>query len=300
MTRTPLASFLADRQPETLLTVPPAGNHGDALLQSGFRAMATDLGVPIRRLGTVLGTDLTGLIDDVNPRNASLSHPTSLVRAAIAAGLWALNGARTDVDTVYIHGGGNFNELWGDGVGCFEVATRFFEGDIVVGPQSCQFERTDPRSLFVDVSNEVHLFCRERYSYELMDEAVSDLPHVTAHLSPDTALYYEREDLVRGSGTEEYTLLAFRGDRESAGSRDVDCGGDTATVEEDISVTRDSLSAFVEAVARAERVHTDRLHVGVLATILGKPTTLYANAYHKNRGVYEYSLSGYEHVEFVE
>ena len=63
---------------------------------------------------------------------------------------------------------------------------------------------------------------------------------------------------------------------------------------------RGSLSNFVSAVANARRIYTDRLHVSILAHILGKEVTLYSNRYHKNRGVYEFSLSGDSKVVFVE
>ena len=36
---------------------------------------------------------------------------------------------------------------------------------------------------------------------------------------------------------------------------------------------------------------TDRLHSAILGTILGIPVTLMPNSYHKNRAVWEYSLS---------
>jgi len=65
---------------------------------------------------------------------------------------------------------------------------------------------------------------------------------------------------------------------------------------EDIS-KRGSLTDLVSTIVNTRRVHTDRLHVAILGSIVGKETTLYGNRYHKNHGVYRYSLKG--KVSFV-
>ncbi len=37
-------------------------------------------------------------------------------------------------------------------------------------------------------------------------------------------------------------------------------------------------------------VNTDRLHVAILASLLGKEVNFYPNSYYKNEAVYNYSL----------
>ena len=74
------------------------------------------------------------------------------------------------------------------------------------------------------------------------------------------------------------------------------CGDDDNPVVSDVSM-RGSLTDFVSTVENAEEVFTDRLHVAILGSILGKKVTLYGNVYHKNRGVWEYSLR--DTVNFV-
>ncbi len=51
-------------------------------------------------------------------------------------------------------------------------------------------------------------------------------------------------------------------------------------------VTRD----FLAVLQRAERVETDRLHVGIGASLLGKDVRLLDNSYGKNKGIYELSM----------
>jgi len=149
----------------------------------------------------------------------------------------------------------------------------------------------------------ITLFCRERYSLEHMS-AIARLPNVRMDLSGDTALYIERRDLTEliSPSDRAYDLICFRRDKESLiprQEREQILKNSEDPFVGDIS-KRGSLSDFVSAVANAGRVYTDRLHVAILAHILGKETTLYGNRYHKNRGVYEYSLSQDPKVTFVD
>lgn len=56
---------------------------------------------------------------------------------------------------------------------------------------------------------------------------------------------------------------------------------------------------YVEAVAGAGAVVTNRLHVAIPAALLGKPTWLMDSGYHKLSGVYERSLSSLPNLTFV-
>jgi exopolysaccharide biosynthesis predicted pyruvyltransferase EpsI len=55
---------------------------------------------------------------------------------------------------------------------------------------------------------------------------------------------------------------------------------------------RDTVDVFVETVRDAAEVHTDRLHVMLLAVMLGKPVIAYQTLYGKLEAVYEHSLKG--------
>lgn len=58
---------------------------------------------------------------------------------------------------------------------------------------------------------------------------------------------------------------------------------------------------FLARIARFRTVHTNRLHVGVAAAILGKDVRLYSNDYFKIQAIYEASLAPYfPNVHFAE
>jgi exopolysaccharide biosynthesis predicted pyruvyltransferase EpsI len=47
---------------------------------------------------------------------------------------------------------------------------------------------------------------------------------------------------------------------------------------------------FIEKIARAEYIFTNRLHVGVLGHLLGRNVYMVEGSYHKMTGIYEYSM----------
>ena len=66
------------------------------------------------------------------------------------------------------------------------------------------------------------------------------------------------------------------------------------------SPDRASFDGFCETIARSAVVCTNRLHVGVFAAMLGKPTLLRSGSYHKIRGIYAYSLADDGDVHLVD
>lgn len=64
------------------------------------------------------------------------------------------------------------------------------------------------------------------------------------------------------------------------GNRDISAEGTEST----------PMADFLDAIARFETIHTNRLHVSIAAAMMGRRVHLYANSYFKNRSIYEASL----------
>lgn len=64
------------------------------------------------------------------------------------------------------------------------------------------------------------------------------------------------------------------------GNRDISAEGTEST----------PMADFLDAIARFETVHTNRLHVSIAAAMMGRQVHLYPNSYFKNRSIYEASL----------
>jgi exopolysaccharide biosynthesis predicted pyruvyltransferase EpsI len=124
--------------------------------------------------------------------------------------------------------------------------------------------------------------------------------NVHIHLSHDTSLYLLKEDFSLQNWNKSYILIAPRNDRESAVTWDKrKIRSPTRILFGDI-VKLDNFNDYVNIIWNARQIYTDRLHNAILSAILGKETFLYPNSYHKNKGVYEFSLSTYPNVKFVD
>lgn len=287
-------SFLREHEDDRIYTVTPGGNHGDTLIHMGLVKKLDEAGVSHEcwNLEEVYGERVF----------VGLKYLLNIAgwRIGFDPGLKLLD-VPENTDLILFEGGGYMNDVWYGPV-LLRQALKRYRQPVAVAPQSYIFERTDFGGMLPD-DRQITLFCRERYSLEHMS-AIARLPNVRMDLSGDTALYIERRDLTEhiGPSDREYDLICFRRDKESLIPRDemekiVRSSEDPFVG--DIS-KRGSLSDFVSAVANADRIHTDRLHVAILGHILGKETTLYGNRYHKNKGVYEYSLSDDPNIRFVD
>ena len=273
-----------------LLTVQPSGNHGDSLIHIGANKFFSDNNVQ-----TVPLTQGTTRNDD--PPSLGLHVPEVYYRMIKKYATYAKHSLNSDIEAVYIHGGANFNDFWSTGARCYKIVAQLFDVPIIIGPQSGLFENTDLVELLGETDNPTHFFCRDEYSYEVMTDVLADTD-VSLYLDDDTALYLDTEDLPVEEMRTKYNLIALRRDKESANVLV------NETVEPpirvgDISIDEASFEGFVNAGAKAQHIYTDRLHGAILGTLLDKPVTFYGNAYHKNRGVYDYSLTDHENINFI-
>ncbi len=231
-------------------------------------------------------------------------------------------------DIIMIHGGANINDIWKEGIGLLKSMLQTYpDTKIVVAPHTFEFWETNFESILADATAQIHLFARERSSYDCL-QSLNIPANISLYLSNDTAFLLEGtkylDDLI-ASSTKSYVLYAMRTDRESAIlPLDLDRvpqnffekgklilinwklnrfikhtnNGNTASnksILEDISYL--PYAEFVEKVQHASEIHTDRLHVGILAALLKKKVYLYPTKYAKVRGVYNQSLKQYTTVE---
>jgi exopolysaccharide biosynthesis predicted pyruvyltransferase EpsI len=284
--------FLRENRDRKTVVITPGGNHGDTLIhmglvkkleEQGFRYSCFNLEHEYKRSLALGGKYLLNIF---------------FWKTGIDAGFKLLD-VPDDIELVLFEGGGYMNDVW-YGPALLKAVTRQTQAPIAVAPQSYVFNRTTLADYFMD-DREAVLFCRERYSYDhLTGQGLP--PNVQLKLSPELALYLMPEDLVEyvEPRKERYQLVAMRRDRESAVTenliREIEQACDNPVLR-DVSM-EGSLTDFVSWVANAETVYTDRLHVAITSSILGKDVTLYGNRYHKNRGVWEYSLR--DGVRFIE
>jgi len=84
----------------------------------------------------------------------------------------------------------------------------------------------------------------------------------------------------------DFSLLALRSDSESSKH----LPNDIRKKDFDIVVDPCRRKNWAQLHMHASVIVTDRSHSAIMGAILGKDTSLFAGAYHKNRSIYDYSL----------
>lgn len=94
----------------------------------------------------------------------------------------------------------------------------------------------------------------------------------------DTAFFYSKYSPKKGEGT----LQVYR--------RDVERSGRFQPSINDIAITSDGIKDFLQIINKYASVTTDRLHVAIAATMLGKQVTIRPGRLNKQCGIWERSL----------
>ena len=279
-------------RPYALLDYPDHSNPGDAAIWSGERSLLASLyGAP-----PVYAADLGSFRDEVLRRR--------------------LRGG-----TIFLHGGGNFGDLWERFQRFRETVVETFPRSRIVGlPQTVHFTRSDSldraRAVF-DAHPDLTLLVRDARSLEIVRQEFA----CRSELCPDSAVALGR--LPRPASAERAVVWLVRTDQESrqtaerveeAAPETVDWTGDEPVrlLRRDRRLRRlrsraPLLEGILEAPSRAlgdaaarwrldrglrilssgQVVVTDRLHGHILASLLRIPHVLLDNAYGKNRRYYE-------------
>ncbi len=189
-------------------------------------------------------------------------------------------------DVLFIDGGGNFVDYYSD-IKDFLIKKPTLYKEIVILPHTIFGEKQV--EVLDNVSSKLTIFCRERVSAKFLDDK---LKHVEVHLWHDCAFYNEFVQTPAGIGV----LNAFRSDVESVLK---------SRPESNVDISQNGyatkpLGELIGILRKYEQVNTDRLHIAIAATLLGKKVKLFPNSYYKNKAVFEYSLKRFANVNFVE
>lgn len=180
-------------------------------------------------------------------------------------------------DTLIINGSGGWCRYWHQAIAETLALAGGFQR-VVVFPST--FEVEDPVVLKMLPVPDV-VFARERVSYyQTALAARSDV--LLAH---DPAFFFDFEPYRRkGKGG---ILRAFRTDVERS-------GGPIPSGSKDISATRHSLSGWLNTIANADEIHTDRAHVMIAGALLGKKVRYRSCAYFKVDALADTWLGDYD------
>ena len=303
--------ILLQHRKDHFLVVDPLGGKGDQLIYMGMEKKLRELNINYRILRYI---SVHARFYRIKKMLSSLRFPES-VTEKLSRAMYNLTYKKVSeirdpfADVVLLRGGAYLNDVWKE----YDILENAIKNnpdcDIIVAPQSFFFNTARFPEFFETCKQEIYLFCRERYSYNLL-LSMNFPENVHVYLSHDTALYLSKDDFNPRNSS--YDLFCPRGDRESAVDwriedlrkrRNVGLTDSGQPIDKvlvgDLDLVGD-FRAFVNLIENARRVYTDRLHVAILSAILGKDTFLYPNSYPKNKGVYEFSLYKFSNVRFVD
>jgi len=265
--------YLKELQPKCVCVVDlSGGNHGDTLILMGI----------IKKL-----------------KELKTNFDSSKRKCQEFSSMRVRKESYLDYDLTLIRGGGYINDVWAIGRSfLLEVCRK--SNRVLVSPSSYwaisggKLEKT-----LQQIKTPLVLYAREKYSYKWLD-GMTKPKNVQIELAHDSALYLTKDDLSKGEVSNE-PLICFRDDVESTVDKEILIElirqTPSALIEDIPNIG--SLEDFLVKISEASYIYTDHLHVAISGAILGKETWLYPNAYWKNIGVYEYSLSGFPNVKFV-
>jgi exopolysaccharide biosynthesis predicted pyruvyltransferase EpsI len=246
------------------LFVRPGGNWGDHLIYAGAEQLARTIGV----------------------RWTDCDHQ-SFERTSSGAG-----------DCIYLHGGGGYNS-WGSGRPFRLLANAVARPAALViqGPQTVESASGQLAGRFAEALADVRAQCvvfmaRERHSFEEMRRLAP--AQLEIRLDHDTAFQLQADDLLRLASLARmpegrYHLTVMREDDERpAESRGMLARG----VILDPAYMAESFEHWLRIHLFARSVLSNRLHSAIVGALAGKPVTLAFGSYHKNRSIWEHSLSG--------
>lgn len=189
-------------------------------------------------------------------------------------------------DVLFIDGGGNFVDYYSD-VRKFLSRKSDLYKKIVILPHTIFGDRQI--DVLNNLSSNITVFCRERVSFNFVKQK---LQKGDVYLWHDCAFYNSFPRSPDGVGI----LNAFRHDKESildivpSTNNDLSYGG----------YATKPLDELINFLKQYEKIKTDRLHIAICATLLGKKVNLFPNSYYKNRAIFDYSLKKFPNISFGE
>lgn len=208
--------------------------------------------------------------------------------------LSSLNISEQYVDTfsprrnsvLLIDGGGNLVDYYSD-VKEFLIKKPSLYDEIIILPHTIVGEKQI--EVLNNISSKLTVFCREKVSAEFLEDR---LTHGELYIWHDCAFYNDFSQTPTGKGV----FNAFRSDKESIlqalprSNSDISYNG----------YATKPLDELIGMLQKYEQVNTDRLHVAICATLLGKQVRLFPGSYYKNKAVFDYSLKKLPNIIFIE
>ena len=233
--------------------VAPGGNQGDSMIYAGAYKLADEVGLEYRPIFCGRNSPIPKISNEI----------------------------------IYLHGGGGFCRWWNRTLELLRKLRKVNpKNHIIIGPTTVDTDRNHFNRI-LNMDNRMTFFARERTTYNAMQDYCNDV-----YLDHDTALYLHPSDIYfrklvgNLKSREDFSLLVLRSDNESLKRLP------STLRREDFDRVVDPCrhKNWARLHMHASRIVSDRSHSAIMGAILGKDTSLFAGAYHKNKSIWDYSL----------
>jgi hypothetical protein len=170
------------------------------------------------------------------------------------------------------------------------VAPRF--DHIVLLPSSFDLNEPSVREFAATWDEKYSVFCRELVSLSALQDAGAT-PNVLL-LGHDLAFHADLSSWA--SRPAKGRVGIFRQDKEATYGR---IPGELDAYEDASFGSDREPERLLDFVAAYSEIHTDRCHAAIAASMMGRSVVFYRNNYFKNQAIYDHSLAGKPHVNFV-
>jgi exopolysaccharide biosynthesis predicted pyruvyltransferase EpsI len=188
-------------------------------------------------------------------------------------------------NVLFIDGGGNFVDYYSD-IRDFLIKKPDLYSDIIILPHTIFGEKQI--EVLNNISSNLVVFCREKVSAKFLEDK---LTNGEVYLWHDCAFYNEFLQIPGGGGI----LNAFRSDIESDQTEIPESNNDLSYN----GYAQKPLEELIDVLIKYKQINTDRLHIAICATLLGKKVRLFPNSYYKNKAVFDYSLINFTNIKFI-
>jgi exopolysaccharide biosynthesis predicted pyruvyltransferase EpsI len=182
---------------------------------------------------------------------------------------------------IFIHGGGNFGDIWGAHQDFRErVLARFPERQIIQFPQSIHYkskERVEQSARAIGRHKNFVLLVRDEESREFAQKHFD----CQVRLGPDMAFCI---GALQPAAPEFPVLGMLRTDLEKAGDADLSAYPDIPMRLRKLdAAAHNRFQRGIRQISRGRAIVTDRLHVHICSLLLGRPHAVLDNSYGKLR-----------------
>lgn len=248
------------------------------------------LPVPVRYLKSLDLEEVDYLRFPGNYGDSLIWHGTLTALSRIALSLNQITCEGTPrSSTLVVDGGGNLVDLYDDAGAFIRAHGNAYERVVVLPHTICGVESL---RLLAALGRRLSVFCRERVSFHQVRASCGRAQVGLAH---DTAFWLLPHCVPKVKPAHPRGLF-FRTDAERSRTEVLPGNVDVSARGYQMS----PLGPLFDTVGAAEVILTDRLHVAIAATLMGRRVSLFPNSYYKNRAVYEYSLRHFSNVQWCE